>query len=88
MCANLPLTRRVYTGGADTLVRIWDPELGEDQEPPSAAEATDEVTALAAGVRRLSPRHSLRPHLRSPVSFRPIAGCQAAKMAMQEDTKS
>ncbi|TFK94640.1 hypothetical protein K466DRAFT_475981 [Polyporus arcularius HHB13444] len=40
---------RLYTGGADSLVRLWDPELGEDQEPPSAAEATDEVTALASG---------------------------------------
>ncbi|PIL34239.1 hypothetical protein GSI_03950 [Ganoderma sinense ZZ0214-1] len=40
---------RLYTGGADTLVRIWNPELGEDQEPPSAPEATDELTALAAG---------------------------------------
>ncbi|TBU37864.1 hypothetical protein BD309DRAFT_973062 [Dichomitus squalens] len=40
---------RVYTGGADSLVRIWDPQLGEDQEPPSAAEAADEVTTVAAG---------------------------------------
>ncbi|RPD78202.1 hypothetical protein L226DRAFT_551036 [Lentinus tigrinus ALCF2SS1-7] len=40
---------RVYTGGADSLVRLWDTELGEDQEPPSAAEATDEVTAVASG---------------------------------------
>lgn len=59
---HLLLTRRLYTGGADTLVRIWDPELGEDQEPPSAAEATDEVTALAAGVCRLSLRHGLNAH--------------------------
>ncbi|KAI0371170.1 hypothetical protein BV20DRAFT_965857 [Pilatotrama ljubarskyi] len=40
---------RVYTGGADTLVRIWDTSLGEDQEPPCATEADEEVTALAAG---------------------------------------
>ena len=45
--------RRVYTGGADSLVRLWDPELGEDQEPSSAAEAGDEVTTVAAGVRPL-----------------------------------
>ncbi|KAI8993813.1 hypothetical protein BD414DRAFT_480518 [Trametes punicea] len=40
---------RVYTGGADTLVRIWDVEQGEDQEPPCATEANEEVTAIAAG---------------------------------------
>lgn len=45
--------RRIYTGGADSLVRLWDPELGEDQEPPSAAEAADEVTTVASGVRQL-----------------------------------
>ncbi|KAI0674964.1 hypothetical protein C8Q78DRAFT_965239 [Trametes maxima] len=39
---------RVYTGGADTLVRIWDAELGEDQEPPCVTEANEEVTSVAA----------------------------------------
>ncbi|EIW62718.1 uncharacterized protein TRAVEDRAFT_112621 [Trametes versicolor FP-101664 SS1] len=39
---------RVYTGGADSLVRIWDTALGEDQEPPCATEALEEVTAIAA----------------------------------------
>ncbi|KAH9942276.1 uncharacterized protein BXZ73DRAFT_87916 [Epithele typhae] len=38
---------RVYTGGADSLVRLWDAEKGEDQEPPSAAEAADEISTLA-----------------------------------------
>ncbi|KAI0665347.1 hypothetical protein C8Q78DRAFT_1118280 [Trametes maxima] len=38
----------VYTGGADTLVRIWDAELGEDQEPPCVTEANEEVTSVAA----------------------------------------
>lgn len=33
------------------LVRIWDMELGADQEPPSAAEAMDEVTTVAPAVR-------------------------------------
>ena len=37
------------------LVRIWDMELGEDQEPPSAPEAMDEVTTVAVAVRRDRP---------------------------------
>ncbi|KAH9892894.1 hypothetical protein C8Q73DRAFT_76644 [Cubamyces lactineus] len=41
--------QRVYTGGADTLVRIWDTGLGEDQEPPVAMEASEEVTTISAG---------------------------------------
>ncbi|CDO76190.1 hypothetical protein BN946_scf185037.g13 [Trametes cinnabarina] len=40
---------RIYTGGADTLVRIWDAEKGEDQEPPCAMEANEEVTTIGAG---------------------------------------
>ena len=58
--------RRVYTGGADSLVRLWDPELGEEQEPPSAAEAADEVTTIAAGVCRVWP---LRPPFTKALSF-------------------
>ncbi|OSD04053.1 hypothetical protein PYCCODRAFT_1408512 [Trametes coccinea BRFM310] len=39
---------RVYTGGADTLVRIWDAEQGEDQEPPCATESNEDVTTIAS----------------------------------------
>lgn len=42
--------RRVYTGGADTLVRIWRTDLGADQEPDAAVEASEGITSVAAGV--------------------------------------
>ena len=45
--------RRIYTGGADSLVRIWDVERGEDQEPPSLTEANDDITTVAVAVCRL-----------------------------------
>ncbi|KAI0930326.1 hypothetical protein AcW1_009052 [Taiwanofungus camphoratus] len=40
---------RVYTGGADTLVRIWRTDLGADQEPDAAVEASEGITSVAAG---------------------------------------
>ncbi|KAH9831247.1 uncharacterized protein C8Q71DRAFT_861980 [Rhodofomes roseus] len=40
---------RVYTGGSDTIVRIWNTNEGTTQEPDSAGEAKEGVTCLAAG---------------------------------------
>ncbi|KAG2756173.1 hypothetical protein P692DRAFT_20826324 [Suillus brevipes Sb2] len=37
-----------YTGGLDTLVRIWHTDQGEDQEPEAAYEADEGITAVAA----------------------------------------
>ncbi|KAJ8597474.1 WD40 repeat-like protein [Rhizopogon salebrosus TDB-379] len=37
-----------YTGGLDTLVRIWHTDEGEDQEPEAAYEADEGITAVAA----------------------------------------
>ncbi|KAG1752912.1 hypothetical protein EDB19DRAFT_1670517 [Suillus lakei] len=37
-----------YTGGLDTLVRIWHTDQGEDQEPEAAYEANEGITAVAA----------------------------------------
>lgn len=45
--------RRIYTGGADSLVRVWNAERGADQEPDSAIEAQEAVTTVATGVRIL-----------------------------------
>jgi chromosome transmission fidelity protein 4 len=38
-----------YTGGSDTLVRIWRTDQGPDQEPDTAVEAAEGVTCLAEG---------------------------------------
>ncbi|KAH9935365.1 uncharacterized protein B0H18DRAFT_975539 [Fomitopsis serialis] len=40
---------RVYTGGTDSIVRIWRTDLGTDQEPDAAVEANEAITCLAAG---------------------------------------
>ncbi|KAG2126320.1 hypothetical protein DEU56DRAFT_717500, partial [Suillus clintonianus] len=37
-----------YTGGLDTLVRIWHTDEGEDQEPGTAYEADEGITTVAA----------------------------------------
>ena len=59
-------SRRVYTGGADSLVRLWDPSIDEGQEPPTEVDARDEVTTIAAGVCRVWP---LRPPFTKALSF-------------------
>lgn len=41
---------RVYTGGTDSLVRLWRADLGADQEPDVAVEAAEAITSLATGV--------------------------------------
>ncbi|CAL1707133.1 unnamed protein product [Somion occarium] len=40
---------RIYTGGSDSLVRIWKTNLGAEQEPDVAIEAMDGITTVAAG---------------------------------------
>jgi hypothetical protein len=40
-----------YTGGDDCIVRLWNTNEGEDQEPPTAIEAVESITTLAASVR-------------------------------------
>ncbi|KAF8499832.1 WD40 repeat-like protein [Russula emetica] len=37
-----------YTGGDDCIVRLWKTDQGEDQEPPTAIEAGESITTLAA----------------------------------------
>ncbi|KDQ57598.1 hypothetical protein JAAARDRAFT_193900 [Jaapia argillacea MUCL 33604] len=37
-----------YTGGTDSLVRIWRPDLGTDYEPDVAVEANEAVTSIVA----------------------------------------
>lgn len=51
--ANLSLLTRsyAYTGGCDSLVRIWRTESGIDEEPDTALDAEDPITALATDVR-------------------------------------
>ena len=44
-------TSRVFTGGQDCIVRIWDTDGGADKEPTTAAEAEAPVTWIAAAVR-------------------------------------
>ncbi|KAI0342000.1 hypothetical protein BDW22DRAFT_1331357 [Trametopsis cervina] len=39
----------IYTGGSDSLVRLWTAELGTDQEPSVALEAMEGITCLATG---------------------------------------
>ena len=41
-----------YTGGDDCIVRLWNTNEGEDQEPPTAIEAGGSITTLAASVRQ------------------------------------
>lgn len=45
--------RYIYTGGADSLVRVWKTELGTDQEPDAALDAMESITCLATAVRSL-----------------------------------
>ncbi|KZT00847.1 WD40 repeat-like protein [Laetiporus sulphureus 93-53] len=40
---------RVYTGGIDSLVRIWRTDLGANQEPDAAIDAAEGITALTTG---------------------------------------
>ncbi|KAK7692601.1 hypothetical protein QCA50_004233 [Cerrena zonata] len=40
---------RIYTGGSDSLVRIWKTNLGADQEPDSAVEAMEAITSVTTG---------------------------------------
>ena len=42
----------MYTGGRDSLVRIWETDGGADQEPDVALEAEDAITSLTSSVRR------------------------------------
>ncbi|KIP10903.1 hypothetical protein PHLGIDRAFT_492619 [Phlebiopsis gigantea 11061_1 CR5-6] len=39
----------IYTGGADSLGRIWRADRGTDQEPAAALEAGESVTCVATG---------------------------------------
>jgi chromosome transmission fidelity protein 4 len=39
-----------YTGGSDTLVRVWRTDEGADQEPEISTDATEGVTSLSASM--------------------------------------
>lgn len=58
------------------MVRLWDPDVREEQEPPSAAEAADEITTVAAGVCHFPGPLSSVEIL---ITTRPTAGYLAAK---------
>jgi chromosome transmission fidelity protein 4 len=45
-----------YSGGGDTLVRIWRVAHGADQDPPMAFEATESITSVVATVRSVFAR--------------------------------
>ncbi len=38
--------RKIYTGGDDCIVRVWDAHAGSDQEPKAMAEANESITAM------------------------------------------
>ncbi|KAH8083763.1 hypothetical protein BXZ70DRAFT_1073548 [Cristinia sonorae] len=40
---------RIYTGGSDSLVRIWKTDLGTDEEPDLSVDAAEGITTLAVG---------------------------------------
>ena len=55
-CTGLILNlchRYIYTGGSDSLVRVWKTELGTDQEPDAALDAMESITCLSTGVCEL-----------------------------------
>ena len=73
-------SRRVFTGGQDCIVRIWDTDGGADKEPTTAAEAEAPVTWIAAAVRyhsRASPLPST--HKSTDLSFT----CTGRSMAFE-----
>ncbi|TCD67448.1 hypothetical protein EIP91_012365 [Steccherinum ochraceum] len=39
----------LYTGGSDSLVRIWKTDLGADEEPDIAVDAAEGITSLCTG---------------------------------------
>ena len=43
----------IYTGGADSLGRIWKTDQGTDQDPDAEMEAGESITCVAVGVCRL-----------------------------------
>ena len=43
-------TRTIYTGGSDTLVKLWAADGDANQEPDSAVEAQEAVTCVATNV--------------------------------------
>lgn len=44
------LYRRLYTGGNDSLVRVWDTSVGAEQEPHVLGEATLDVMSIDCSV--------------------------------------
>lgn len=45
------MSRLSYTGGSDSLVRIWQMDKDQYQEPEVAYEADEGITAIASSVR-------------------------------------
>lgn len=45
------MSRLSYTGGSDSLVRIWQMDKDQYQEPEVAYEADEGITAIACSVR-------------------------------------
>jgi chromosome transmission fidelity protein 4 len=39
-----------YTGGTDSIVRIWKSQQGADQDPPIAIDATESISSITVSV--------------------------------------
>ena len=72
-----------YTGGTDSLVRVWKSDSGTDQEPDAALDAENSITTLCADVRRKHPDFYLTA---LTFLFRAMDGSLAAKTRTSEDT--
>lgn len=53
LTASDGLFSHIYTGGTDSLARVWKADAGTDQEPEAALEAMEAITCVAAGVRNV-----------------------------------
>jgi len=68
--------RRVYTGGIDTLVAIWDANADTQQEPALAYESDGAVWSVATAVRAFSVASRPEPY----ITRRMIAGFREVRI--------